>query len=368
MLAHGDEDRLLMIPGPTPVAREILDALARPTISHTSTQLSEMFRDVIERLKSIADNPHGKAFVFAGSGTLAQEASIINFLGTGDHLLVASNGYFADRLFDIAKQHGIACSIHRAVWGTSVTGEALDRAMSETRATAVAFTHVETSTGCMAPLEQLMAVIRSHEAMSIVDGVAAFGGIPERMEELGIDVLLTGSQKALGIPPGLSIIFCGAAAWNRRVSRTDMVRAYYADLTRWEPVMEQPHRYFSTHPVNLIYALSAALDIIDREGLAPRFARHERVATEFRGELLRQRFELYTDPDYVSPTVSAVRTPAGVSASAIRTALHYLGVVAAVGINDAEDRVLRFGHMGNITGADVATALFAIRDALAGSQ
>ncbi len=364
MIPSGDEDRLLFIPGPTPVHRDILDALAGPTISHTSAQLASTMSAALRRLKMVAGLHDGRMFVFGGSGTLAQEAAIVNFVGPGDSLLVASNGYFATRLHTIAQQYGLKSSLREARLGTAITADELNLAIEETHATVVAFTHVETSTGVMAPLPELMRIIQNHGALSIIDGVAAFGGVAEPMDELGIDVLLTGAQKALGLPPGLAIIGVGSRAWEKRTSRTDTVPSFYGDLVRWAPVMDQPDKYFSTHPVNLIQALAKAMEIIEAEGIENRYARHSRLANRFRSRLDELECESFADRKYLAPTMSAVCTPGWISASELRRRLYTNGVVAAGGLNDQEDRIVRFGHMGNISDAEIATALDAVERSL----
>ena len=366
--SNSDKDRLLFIPGPTPVCREILEALSAPTISHTSAEFARIFKRTLGMLLTIMGNEGGLAFLFAGSGTLAQEASIVNFVEPGQTLLVASNGYFGDRLSEIGRAHGIEVVTLQAAWGESIEAEQIEQVLRAHPISAVALTHVETSTGAMAPLKEILSVIKGSGALSIVDGVAAFGGIAEPMSELGIDVLLSGAQKALGVPPGLSIIGVTEAAWKRRESRASAVPGYYVDLARWLPVMEQPDRYFSTHPVNHIYALERALDIVVNEGLPNRFKRHEDLAGRFRQGMLETGFELFTDENYLAPTLSVLRTPNGVRSSEFRSRLTCLGVVAAGGLADSEDRVVRFGHMGNISGAEVAAALDASERSLAGKS
>jgi len=368
MIPIDDEDRLLLIPGPTPVHRAILATLARPTISHTSSELAEIMKAALAGLRVIAGNENGKMFVIAGSGTLAQEVAILNFVSPQDRLLVASNGFFATRLHAIADHHGLNVSLREAAPGSAITPEELAAAIDEAKATVVSFTHVETSTGAMAPLPEYMRVIRDAEAMAIVDGVAAFAGVPEPMEELGIDVLLTGSQKALGVPPGLAIVAVTPKGWEKRTTREEKVPAFYADLARWDPIMDEPSRYFATHAVNLVRALAMGVEIALNEGLEARFARHRRLAERFRCRLSELGFEPFTQREYLSPTLSAVRTPASVAASALRSMLYANGVVAAAGLNDPDDRIVRFGHMGNICEAEIAVALDGIERSLAVSS
>lgn len=364
MLGTAEEDKLLLIPGPTPVVREILVALAKPTISHTSKHIAEVFSTVLGMLRDIADNQSGPTFVFSGSGTLAQEAALINFVDPSDRLLVASNGYFSRRLGEIAETHGLSATNIDAASGTSVSPDELREAIRESGATVVAFAHVETSTGAMASLADLARVIRDEGALSIVDGVAAFGGVPEEMDRMGIDVLLTGSQKALGVPPGLAIVSATDRAWTKRLERKSAVKTFYADLVRWHPVMEAPDRYFSTHPVNHIYALDKALRIIMDEGLTARYERHVMLGDSFRQGMLEMGFEPITNLSFLAPTLSALKTPVGVHSGTFRIRLHQNGVVAAGGLNDPDDRIVRFGHMGNITSAEIAVALAAVRSSL----
>lgn len=364
MLPIGDEDRLLMIPGPTPVTREILEALATPTMSHTSLQFADIFSTALGHLRTIVNSSSGKVFVFSGSGTLAQEAAIVNFVEPHDSLLIASNGFFADRLFEIASSHGLKVATRQARWGTSITPEELAEAMHETKATVVAFTHVETSTGTMAPLAEFCEVIRNGGALSIVDGVAGLGGVPEDMDRFKVDVLLSGAQKALGVPPGLAIVAAGERAWAKRMDRKSPVAMYYADLERWLPIMEHPQTYFSTHPVNMIYALAKGLQVIVDEGLDCRFHRHDMLASAFRSGMTSLGFTPFTDSAYLAPTLSVLKSPRSVQSTAFRNRLHLNGVVASGGIKDSQDRVLRFGHMGNITMSEIDIVVGAAERAL----
>ncbi|HZT95688.1 MAG TPA: alanine--glyoxylate aminotransferase family protein [Chloroflexota bacterium] len=367
MIGFGDQDKILFIPGPTPVHRRILKALATPTISHTSAEFAGIFRSVVERLSQIMDNEDGRTFVFSGSGTLAQEAAITNFVQPGQRLLLASNGFFGDRFAQIAEAFDVEVIHLRAPWGRFITPDQLEEAARSSVPDVVVLTHVETSTGAQAPLEELLGRLTDTRPLVIVDGVCALGGIPEPMSKLGIDVLISGSQKALGVPPGLSIIGVSRRGWEVCEAGQSLPR-YYADLRRWAPVMERPETYFSTHPINLIYGLQAALDIILEEGLEQRFERHTRLAQRIREGLLELGFSLFTDAAVLAPTLTVVTTPDGVTASGFRRRLSEEGIVAAAGIQDAPDRVLRFGHMGNIGELEIAAALDACCRALRGAR
>jgi aspartate aminotransferase-like enzyme len=359
MLITNETDKLLMIPGPTPVLREILNALGEPTVSHTSAYLAGIIRSCQDALRPIVGTAEGTVFLFSGSGTLAQEASIANLIAPGEHLLVVSNGFFGDRFGPIARAHDVAVTELRAEWGRSVAPEQLEAELSGARYRAVTLTHVETSTGVMAPIEDLAAVARRHGALVIVDAVCSLAGVPIEMDQWGIDIVLSGAQKALGVPPGLSVVVASPPAMERRRER-DRVSTYYADFLNWEPSMQDPQAYFSTHAVNLYFALRAALDVILTEGLAARFERHCALARSFRAGMEALGFQPLTDEQCLAPTLSVAAYPAGLDDATFLPPLSGAGVVAAGCLGSFRGRGARFGHMGNITRDDVLQATDAV--------
>jgi len=363
MLVLDETDKLLMIPGPTPVQREILTALAQPTISHTSAAMAKIVRRAQDGIRQAAGSRDATIFIFSGAGTLAQEAAVVNLVAPGETLLVASNGFFGDRFVPLAETYGIQVDHLAAPWGRSVTPDELDASMTGKNIRAVTITQVETSTGVLAPTAELAAVARRHGAMVIVDAVCALGGVETQMDDWGIDVLLSGAQKALGVPPGLTILAVSAGAMDHRRSR-DRIPSFYADLLNWEASMRDPQVYFSTHAVNEFYALQTAVEIIAGEGLEARFARHRRLAKTFRSGMEALGFSSLTEPDYLAPTMSVLAVPDGVDAAALITGLSARGVVAAGCLGEWKGRGLRFGHMGNITEAEVLQALGAVSDAV----
>ncbi|HLJ67961.1 MAG TPA: aminotransferase class V-fold PLP-dependent enzyme, partial [Chloroflexota bacterium] len=286
-----------------------------------------------------------------------------NLVGQGQRLLVVSNGHFGDRFAAIADAHGLPADRLAASWGTTVSAEQLADRLEEERYDAVAITHVDTSTGTAAPIAAMSHVARASGALVIVDTVCSLGGMPVDMDRNEIDVVLSGAQKALGVPPGLSVLLLSERALARRRS-LGKISAYYADLLNWEASMEDPTIYFSTHAVNLFYALAAALQIIEAEGAAERFARHERLAQAFRAGCETLGFEIVTDPSCRAPTLSVLRYPAGVADEPFRAALGEYGVVAAGNLGALKGHGCRFGHMGNITEPDILRTLAAVEGAL----
>lgn len=364
MLIENEADKLLMIPGPTPVHHDILTALAQPTIAHSSQVLADLIQDALDGIRLTAGTSAASVFVFAGSGTLAQETALVNLVAPGERVLVASNGYFGDRFVDMAQAHGIDATRLAAPWGKSITAEQLRAALTNGQYRAVTITQVDTSTGTAAPVAELAEAARSSGALVILDSVCALGGMPVDMDSLGLDLVLTGAQKALGVPPGLAILAVSERAMARRRS-IGRISSYYTDLLRWEASMQDPRTYFSTHAVNHFYALHAALDIVRREGLSQRIARHEHLASAFRAGAGALGFVPFTQHQYLAPTLSVLAYPPGVDDEPFRVALAERGVVSAGCLGEFKGKGVRFGHMGNIGPADILQTIGAVESSLA---
>ena len=305
------EPTLTMIPGPTPVHERILTELARPTVSHMAPSFIETFRSCLSELRQIVRTESAQPFVVAGAGTLAMEMALVNLLAAGERLLIVSHGYFGDRYVELAEALALDFDVLRSEWGLAVRPEELERYLSTRSYAAVAMTHVDTSTGTAAPLEDYCSLLSGRDELIIVDGVCATAGMEERFDEWGLDVLLTGAQKALGAPPGVAILVVSDRAMARRRSRS-AVPAYYADLLRWEPIMQNPGLYFSTPAVNELLALREATRLVLEEGLEQRFARHRRIAAAVRAGLAAVDCEPFTAADCRADTLSVMRYPEGI--------------------------------------------------------
>nr|HPH44515.1 aminotransferase class V-fold PLP-dependent enzyme [Candidatus Aminicenantes bacterium] len=183
-------DPLLLIPGPSPVVPRVTGALARPTVSHASAELAADLLSALDNLKKTVFTAGGEPVLFAGSGTLAMEAALLNVTGKHDRVLVVSQGYFGDRMARIAEAFGFACDVLAGPWGSAVRPGELRAALDSRRYEVVAVTHVDTGTGAAAPLREYAEVLKDRGSIWIVDGVCATGGIEERMDDCGIDVIL----------------------------------------------------------------------------------------------------------------------------------------------------------------------------------
>jgi aspartate aminotransferase-like enzyme len=322
-------------------------------------------KEACENLRKIVFCDNGEPFIVSGAGTLSMEMAVLNTAGPGDRVLVLSQGYFGQRMADICRAFGLQHDIVECEWGRAVTPGQLEARLKAKNYNVVVCTHVDTATGACAPVEEYSQVLDKTGALFIVDGVCATGGIPERMDAWGIDVVLTAAQKCLGTPPGLAILVLSELALEKRRG-LPFVPAYYSDLLRWLPIMHDPSKYFSTPCVNEIRAFAEATRIILEEGMEERFERHNLYAEAIRAGLDVLGFTFFTDPRSEASTLSVVRYPDGVDDKAFRSALYENGVVVAGGLGQTAGKVFRMGHMGNLTSAQVRFAVDAVEKTLAG--
>jgi alanine-glyoxylate transaminase / serine-glyoxylate transaminase / serine-pyruvate transaminase len=356
------DETLTLIPGPTPVHPRILAALARPTHSHLAPEVVAATRRCVEGLRSVCCLS-GQPFIVAGGGTLAMELALVNTVSPGQRVLVISQGYFGERFGELAAAFGIETEVLRCSWGEVVPPEQVERALAQTSFAAVTITHVDTSTGAEAPAAEYCELLRQRDELVILDGVCATGGIAEPCDDWGVDIVITAPQKAFGAPPGLALAVLSERAMARRRALS-RVPAFYADVLRWLPIMEDPGRYFGTPAVNNLFALDEALAMIMAEGLEARFERHRRVARGFRAGLAAIGLEPVTAAPALAATLSVLRVPQGIEDAQFRREVAARGVVLAGGLGPFAGKAFRLGHMGNIGPAELAAALTAIEDSL----
>lgn len=360
---------ILLVPGPTPVLDELYDALASETRGHTDSRFVEVYKRALANTKRLF-NTDGEVFVVAGSGTLAMEMALVNTVAVGERVLVISHGYFGDRFTALAKAFGIEVDVLQAEWGKRVAVETIEQQLAKETYKAVTITHADTSTGVSSDLEQLIPVIKAAGALAIVDGVVATAALQEDMgkgygkDEAKIDIVLTGSQKAIGIPPGLAIVAFSQEALAVRES-LGRVPAYYADIYNWLPIMQNPSKYFATPPVNLIYAYDRALEIVLAEGMDEREARHIAFGRKVRDTLRTYGMTPLADEDVAAATLSCILYPEGVDDAKFRKTLADRGVIVAGALAHLAGKAFRIGHMGNTTEQQLDEALNLISEALA---
>ncbi len=359
---------LLMIPGPVEVDPEVLEAMARPPLSHMSTAFAALMQEALTGLKDIFDAPDGQPFLVAGSGTLAMEMALANLVEPGDRVVVVDTGYFAARMAELAEWLEAQVVRVTAEPGALPEDTQVEAALRD-GAKVLTITHVDTSTGVVAPVERWAALAHRYGALVVVDGVCAVGGQRFHQTAWDVDVALTGSQKALAVPPGLAIVMARPAALEAYRRRRTRTRSYYVDWGKWLPVMEayQAGRpaYFATPAVNLVAAMVASLRRIRTEGMEARWARHERIARSFRAGLRAMELELVPrDPAWTAVTLSVIYYPNGIDDRLLQE-IEAAGVTVAGAIHPAlRGRSFRVGHMGEIGLPALLQTLSAIEIAL----
>jgi len=359
---------MLLVPGPTPVTDEIYEALSRETMSHTDMRFAEIFSEALSILKKMF-NTDGEVFVIAGSGTLSMEMALVNTIAPGEKVLIVSHGYFGDRFIGVCNALGIQAEALVAEWGKQVSPALIEEKLQEGGFKAVTVTHVDTSTGVMSNLDQLVPVVKKYGALFILDGVCASAALEEDMnKEYGgadnkIDLVLTASQKAIGVPPGLAIVAFGPKALAAR-KEIGKVNTYYADINNWSHIMKEPFKYFATHPINMIYGFHQAMKIIEAEGFAERYRRHTALGQAIRAALRSLDMTILAKEEVAAPTLSCILYPAGVDDAKFRASLAGKGLVVAGALGPLAGKGFRLGHMGNTPNEVFTRALNAIAKTL----
>jgi len=287
-------------------------------------------------------------------------------LEPGEVAIIAIQGYFGLRLADMARRMGAEVIQVEAAWGEVIPEERLIEAQqAHPEARLIAVVQAETSTGAWQPLRELGQHLRGEETLLVVDAVTALGGIPVEVDAIGIDVCYAGTQKCLGVPPGLAPITFSGRALDRIASRRRPPTSWYLDVSLLTTYLSGDRRYHHTVPINLFYALHEALLEIDEEGLEARFARHLAVGTRLQGELDARGFSSFTDPARRLPQLTAVRLPDDLEEAPLRgRLLEEESIEVGGGLGPAKGRVWRIGLMGAGARDEVVDRLLAAVDRL----
>ncbi|HID88507.1 MAG TPA: alanine--glyoxylate aminotransferase family protein [Anaerolineae bacterium] len=365
------KDRLLlMIPGPIEFTPEVMQAMGMPTTSHVAPNFVEVFGQALERLREVFLCPDGQPFVVAGSGTLAMDMAAANLIEPGDRALVVNTGVFGDRFTVILERYGAEVTQVRAptIGDVPSQGE-VEAALERADYKLMTITHVDTSTGVVTDVKGLASLGRRYGVLVVVDGVCAVAGEEMRQQEWGIDVALTASQKAIGVPPGLALLVVGPRAMETFRQRRTPVRNYYADWSNWLPIMEayeaRRPAYFGTPPVNLIWALNVSLGQILEEGMEARFERHRRISRAVKAAIRAMGLDQVPGrPEIAAHTLTAPYFPDGIDRSVLAR-IKAAGVIVAGGLHPAiKERYFRIGHMGVVNPSDVLTTVGAVERGL----
>jgi aspartate aminotransferase-like enzyme len=358
------ERKLLMIPGPTNVDPLVLRALSKPTLAHTDPEFVEIYKEALNNLKRVFMTKH-EVFAISGSGTLALEIGLANIIGPGEKVLNIVTGFFGDYFVKISKAHGASSTLLEAPWGKCVKPQQVREALKDDNYKAVTVTHVDTSTGVINPIKEIGQVVKENsDAFYIADTVCSLGGIDVRVDDWHIDVCVSGSQKCIGIPPGLALISANDRVMDLLENRNTPVGLWYGDLKNWLPVMKDPAKYFATPAVNMIYALSESLKAILVEGLEPRFKRHHVIAEAFRASMEALNIKIVADKECAADTITAAYYPSNVEDEAFRNGMRQCGLVVASTIGPIKGKGFRVGHMGNVSQNDIMSTIAGVETTL----
>jgi aspartate aminotransferase-like enzyme len=359
-----DDKHMLMIPGPTPVPEKVLLALSKHPIGHRSGEFSQIMAEVTQNLKWLHQTQND-VLVLTVSGTGAMEAGIINFLSPGDRVLVGSNGKFGDRWAAMSAAFGLEVEKITADWGKPLDTEQFREKLSadtEKKIKAVIITHSETSTGILNDLETINRYVKEHgEALMIVDAVTSLGAVNLPVDEWGIDVVASGSQKGYMIPPGLGFVSVSPKAWE--AYKTAKLPRFYLDLGKYSKTAAKNSNPF-TPPVNLVVALQVALRMMQAEGLESIFARHQRLMRATREAVKALSLPLFGPDEAASPAITAV-APVSVESEQIRAVMKKrFDISLAGGQDDYKGKIFRIGHLGFVSDRDILAAIGALEATL----
>ncbi|MFT6028191.1 MAG: alanine-glyoxylate transaminase/serine-glyoxylate transaminase/serine-pyruvate transaminase, partial [Bacteroidia bacterium] len=324
----------------------------------------------LEMMREVWLAPSGQPFIVAGSGTLAMDMAGANLIEAGDNVLVVSTGYFGERYAELLKRYGANVTFLQSEVGGVVPLEKVEAELASGNYKLMTFTHVDTSTSVLVDAKAMGALAQKYNVLSILDGVCSVAGEEIRQEEWGIDVVVTASQKAVGVPPGLALLVASEKAMNVWKNRKTPVGNYYCDWSLWLPIMQayegRKPSYFATPPVNLIQALERSLELILEEGMDARFARHKQLAQKFRDEMSALGMGFIPKSEVVQAnTLTAPYYPKGVNGGEFLGGVGAAGVIIAGGLLPSHKTLyFRVGHMGIVNDEHIEQTVSAIKQSL----
>ena len=339
--------RYLFGPGPTMVDPRVYQALSKPIVGHLDPYFIEVMQDVQELLKPVYGIKNGSTLVISGTGSAGMEATVANFVEPGTKFAVFANGYFSDRLTEMARRNGANVVRMEKAWGETFTDDEAADFIHREKPAIVGYVHAETSTGALQSGNTICAAARETGALVIADCVTSLGGLPVEFDKTGIDIAYSCSQKGLSCPPGLSPLALSTRAMDWLRARTAPPRSWYLDLKLIHDYSTVSHRYHHTAPISMFYALREALLVIAEEGLENRWERHRHCHKLFVREIEAIGLRMHVRAADRIPTLNTVSVPKGVDDAKVRRQLlEGPGIEIASGFGPLAGKVFRIGLMG----------------------
>ncbi len=348
----------LMIPGPTPVPESVLVELARHPIGHRSKEFSDIFMFCIESLKWLGKTKNSDAFIYTASGTGAMEAAISNVISPGDKVLSLVVGVFGKRFGQIAQTFGAQVEMLTVDPGKVIDPKVLEEKLSQDKSKeikVITVTHSETSTGAANDLEKISKIVKNHGALLLVDAVTSLGCMNVEIDNWGLDVVISGSQKGFMIPPGLSFIYVSPKAWE--FYKKSKCPKFYWDFGKHKKSLDEQTTPFTPN-VSFVCVLKKAFEMMQKEGLENIIKRHERLKSNLRAGLKNLGLKLLTEDKDASAAITAIYPPNGVSVPDIRSAYKKdWDITVANGQDTLKDKIFRIGHLGFVSDRDIEMTL-----------
>jgi alanine-glyoxylate transaminase/serine-glyoxylate transaminase/serine-pyruvate transaminase len=359
----------LMIPGPVDVQDSILSVLSKPVMPHYGAQWTALYTETTEALKAVF-HTQGEVFLLVGSGSAGLDAAVSSLFVPGEKVLITNNGFFGERIAEIARARGLEVVEAAAEWGKPVEAGIVEAALSADREIrGIIAIHHETSTGVLNPVREIGALARKFGVPLLVDAVSSLGGERLEMDEWGVDVCVTASNKCLESVPGVSPVAVGANAWKVMQAKHSDSPGWYLNLQLWKKYLQE---WGSWHPApvtmatNTVVALNAALEALFTEGLETRLRRYRETAAYFRAGVRSLGFDLFVDGETACACVSSMRRLPGMDVPGFIThLLQEKQIQIAGGLGRVKGSIFRVGHMGK-AGSQAYVVLFleATRDYL----
>ena len=354
----------LLTPGPTPLPPEVSEAMSRPIIHHRTPQFQAVLKEASDGLKYVYQTAND-VFILASSGTGAMEAAVANLLSCGDTAIVVEGGKFGERWTELCKAYGVNTEVVKVEWGKKVDAQEIEKRLRiNPKIKAVFATLCETSTGVANDIKKIGEVLKDTYAVLVVDAISGLGAIDLKTDAWNCDVVVSGSQKGLMLPPGLGFISVSTKAW--KLVEASISPRYYFDLRVAKKALDKTDTAF-TPAITLIIALCVALKLIKEDGLEKIFARHHKMAEATRQAALALGLELFA-PTAASDVVTAIKVPASVDGEKlVKLMRDTYGVTIAGGQAELKGKVIRISHMGYIEEFDIIAGISCLEKALSKS-
>ncbi|HBN07830.1 MAG TPA: aminotransferase [Cyanobacteria bacterium UBA8530] len=348
----------LMLPGPTPVPPSVLQAQALPMINHRGKEFSQLLSEAVEGVKWVYQTK-GDVLLLTSSGTGGLESAIVNVLSPGDPVLALVTGEFGERFAKIAETFGASVDRLKSETGKAIETDEVKKQLTQKKYKALLITHNETSTAVMNPIEEIAKAAKERGILVLVDGITSVGVVDLPVDEWGLDIVVSGSQKGFMMPPGLAFVSVSPDAW--KAHQEAKMPRFYWDYSRFLLFADKGQTPW-TPAISTVYALHRAVELLREEGLENIFARHELLTKMVRAGVRAMGLKLLVEEDRIaSRAVTAVFPPDGISPHQLRAKVQEkFGIVLAGGQGGLKDSIFRIGHIGNYRPADILIALAAL--------